>query len=55
MSRRVLDDCFLIGDTHSEAAPGRGLLAPRVTVAAGHQASIVIRILLNLISPNQEG
>jgi sulfur carrier protein ThiS adenylyltransferase len=55
VSRRVLGNHFLIGDGISGAQPGRGLLAPRVTVAAGHQANIVLRLLLGVISPHQGG
>ncbi len=44
--RRVLGNVWLIGDGVSAAAPGLGLLAPRVAVAAGHQANVILRILL---------
>jgi sulfur carrier protein ThiS adenylyltransferase len=30
----------------SEARPGNGLMAPRVGIAAGHQANQVVRIIL---------
>jgi sulfur carrier protein ThiS adenylyltransferase len=55
VSRRVLGNHFLVGDGVSAAQPGRGLLAPRVTVAAGHQANIVLRLLLGAISPHEGG
>jgi len=55
VSRRVLGNHFLVGDGLSAAKPGQGLLAPRVTVAAGHQANIVLRLLLGAISPHQGG
>lgn len=51
--RRVLGRSFLVGDGETAAQPGRGLLAPRVTVAAGHQASVVLRLLLGEI--DEEG
>jgi len=54
-SRRVLGNVFLIGDGESGARPGRGLLAPRVTVAAGHQASVVLRLLLGAIADDEGG
>ena len=44
--RRVFEHIYLIGDAESEAKPGRGLLAPRVAVAAGHQANMILRLLL---------
>jgi sulfur carrier protein ThiS adenylyltransferase len=54
-SRRVLGNQFLVGDRVSAAQPGRGLLAPRVTVAAGHQANIILRLLLGAISAHEGG
>ena len=41
-SRRL----YIIGDSVSEAAPGNGLMAPRVGIAASHQANQVVRIIL---------
>ena len=52
--RRVLGRSFLVGDGESAAQPGRGLLAPRVTVAAGQQASVVLRLLLGEIGEHGE-
>jgi len=37
---------FIIGDQKTEAKPGTGLMAPRVGIAAHHQANLVLRILL---------
>lgn len=54
-SRRVLANQFLVGDRVSAAQPGRGLLAPRVTVAAGHQANIVLRLLLGAVLEHEGG
>ncbi len=45
-TRRVSGRLFLIGDSISEARPGSGLMAPRVSIAAGHQANQVVRIIL---------
>lgn len=52
-SRRVFGNHFLIGDGTTAAEPGRGLLAPKVTVAAGHQANVVLRLLLGAIAPHE--
>lgn len=52
-SRRVFGNHFLIGDGATAAGPGRGLLAPRVTVAAGYQANVVLRLLLGEIGENE--
>jgi sulfur carrier protein ThiS adenylyltransferase len=37
---------FIVGDQEMAAQPGVGLMAPRVGVAAHHQANMVLRILL---------
>jgi sulfur carrier protein ThiS adenylyltransferase len=44
--RKVFENVYLVGDHVSEARPGLGLLAPRVAVAAGHQANLILRLLL---------
>jgi len=36
----------LVGDGNAAAVPGQGLMAPRVGVAAHHQANAVLRLLL---------
>ncbi len=38
--------CFVVGDGRTAAAPGTGLMSPRVGVAAHHQANLVLRLLL---------
>lgn len=45
-TRKVSRRLYLVGDTISEAASGNGLMAPRVGIAASHQANQVVRILL---------
>jgi sulfur carrier protein ThiS adenylyltransferase len=37
---------FIVGDQETAAQPGVGLMAPRVGIAAHHQANTVLRILL---------
>ena len=37
---------YIVGDQESEATAGVGLMAPRVGVAAHHQANIALRIIL---------
>jgi len=37
---------YVVGDLESEAAAGMGLMAPRVGIAAHHQANCVLRLLL---------
>lgn len=41
---------FIVGDLVSAAQPGRGLMAPRVGVAAHMQANLVVRLLLGEVS-----
>ena len=43
---RFSSKIFIVGDQETAARPGVGLMAPRVGIAAHHQANIVLRILL---------
>jgi sulfur carrier protein ThiS adenylyltransferase len=43
---RFSSKLFIIGDQKTAAQPGIGLMAPRVGIAAHHQANTVLRILL---------
>ena len=45
-TRRISERLYLCGDGEADARPGRGLMAPRVAVCAGHQANMVLRLLL---------
>lgn len=47
VTRRVSDRLVLVGDTVSGTGPGIPLAAPRVGVAAYHQANAIAEILLN--------
>ncbi len=38
---------FMIGDLVTAAEPGRGLMAPRVGIAAHHQANLVVSLLMD--------
>jgi sulfur carrier protein ThiS adenylyltransferase len=46
VTRRLARNLYVVGDQVSEARPGVGLMSPRVGVAAHHQASAVLRLLL---------
>lgn len=46
VTRRAAKNFYLVGDGETAAAPGTGLMAPRVGVAAHHQANAVLRLLL---------
>lgn len=47
-TRRILENLYLVGDEETGARPGMGLMAPRVGIAASHQANAVLRLLLGL-------
>jgi len=44
--RKMGDRIYVVGDLQTGAAPGCGLMAPRVGIAAHMQANLVLRILL---------
>jgi sulfur carrier protein ThiS adenylyltransferase len=46
--RRLGGNVYVVGDTHSAAAPGTGLMATRVGIVAHIQANVVLRLLLGL-------
>ncbi len=46
LTQKVTDNLYVCGDGCTAAQPGRGLMAPRVGVAAHHQANAVLRLLL---------
>jgi sulfur carrier protein ThiS adenylyltransferase len=46
-TRQLSDRIFIVGDLVSAAAPGRGLMAPRVGIAAGQQANLAVSLLMN--------
>ncbi len=46
LTRTIRPGIYLVGDEVSEAGPGQGLMAPRVGIAAHHQANQVLRIIL---------
>jgi sulfur carrier protein ThiS adenylyltransferase len=45
-TRRIHPKVYVVGDGTSAAGPGQGLMAPRVGIAASHQANQILRILL---------
>jgi len=44
---RIGERIFLVGDLVSAAEPGRGLMAPRVGIAAHHQANLVVSLFMD--------
>jgi len=44
---RITGKMYLIGDLEKAAEPGRGLMAPRVGIAAHHQANLAVSLLID--------
>jgi sulfur carrier protein ThiS adenylyltransferase len=53
-TKQAASNLFLCGDGSTAAAPGSGLMAPRVGIAAHHQANAVLRLLLGLDPVNEK-
>lgn len=47
-TKKVMNRFYLCGDLQSEARIGCGLMAPRVEICAGHQANMILRLLLDI-------
>lgn len=45
-TRRISKNFYLCGDGVTDAKIGRGLMAPRVSICAGHQANMVLRLIV---------
>lgn len=45
-TRKMMENVYVVGDLTSEAKIGQGLMAPRVAIAAGHQANMVLRLIM---------
>ncbi len=45
-TRKVGKNVYVVGDLTSAAKPGQGLMAPRVGIAAHHQANTVLRLIM---------
>ncbi len=51
VTRKITSHFFLSGDGVSDVNLGIGLVAPRVMICAGHEAHMVIRILMGELTP----
>ena len=51
-TRRLGEKIFMVGDLLKAAEPGRGLMAPRVGIAAHHQANLVVSLLMGYEEKN---
>lgn len=45
-TKRRMEHLYVCGDGESDAYAGMGLLAPRVSICAGHQANMLLRLIL---------
>lgn len=45
---RKMKRLYVCGDLENEAGFGNGLMAPRVQICAGHQANMILRLLLGI-------
>lgn len=45
---RPIKNLYLCGDLENGARVGRGLMAPRVQICAGHQANTILRLLIGI-------
>ena len=48
ITKKITDNFYLCGDGITGAMVGRGLMAPRVSICAGHQANMVLRLILGI-------
>ncbi len=47
-TKRLMKNLYLCGDGKTDAKVGRGLMAPRVSICAGHQANMVLRLIMGV-------
>jgi len=47
-TQRLMKNLYLCGDGETGARVGRGLMAPRVSICAGHQANMILRLILGI-------
>ncbi|URZ03685.1 sulfur carrier protein ThiS adenylyltransferase ThiF [Clostridium felsineum] len=46
VTKKINENFYLVGDGENEAKVGLGLMAPRVSIAANHEANAVLRIIM---------
>lgn len=46
ITRKISDRFYICGDETSGAVMGNGLMSPRVTICAAHQANTILRVIL---------
>ena len=48
VTKKITDNFYLCGDGTTSAKVGRGLMAPRVSICAGHEANAILRLILGI-------
>lgn len=48
VTRQIFKNLYVCGDMVNEAQIGNGLMAPRVTICAAHQANMVLRLIMGI-------
>lgn len=48
ITKKITSNFYLCGDGTTDAKVGRGLMAPRVSICAGHEANTVLRLILGI-------
>ena len=54
ITKMLRQGMYIVGDDTSAARPGMGLMAPRVGIAAHHQANQALRLLLGVDNGRQQ-
>lgn len=48
ITKKITKNFYLCGDGKTGAKVGRGLMAPRVSICAGHEANMILRLILEI-------
>lgn len=48
ITKKISSNFYICGDNVTNAQVGRGLMAPRVAICAGHQSNMVLRLILGI-------
>lgn len=47
-TKKITDNFYLCGDNKTGAKIGHGLMAPRVSICAGHESNMILRLILEI-------
>ena len=51
VTKKIMKNLYICGDNESEAKPGNGLMSPRVNICAGHEANMILRLIMQNDEP----